>query len=198
MRSFLAIILLPCGLHSVICPVEKMYSNTGGFLGCSERGFLQDTFNRSTRLHAATFCWVCHVVCMWLEELDNTIGEFHVAWMGPNKKMKAAVWSVLERRHAEKSLRKKLFEPPPMPSEERPSSSAAHTSSSTFQELVNEPAKIPDQDANFPTQKLVEKTPMAIPLADESADVEKEQTKNTIEKPEVGGAGGVYDNAGTG
>ena len=86
MRSFLAIILLPCGLHSVICPVDKMYSSTGGFLGCSERGFLQDTFNRSTRLHAATFFWVCHVVCMWLEDLDNTIGEFHGSWMGTKKK----------------------------------------------------------------------------------------------------------------
>ena len=177
MRSFLAIIFLPCGLHSVICPVDKMYSSTGGFLGCSERGFLLDTSNRSTRLHAATFFWVCHVVCMWLEELDNTIGEFHDSWMGPKNKMKAAVWSVLTRRHVEKSLREKLFEPPPMPSEERPSSSAAHTSSSTFQELVNEPATIPVQDANFPTQELVEKTPMAIPSADESADVEEEQKK---------------------
>ena len=105
MRSFLAIILLPCGLHSVICPVDKMYSSTGGFLGCSERGFLQDTFNRSTRVHAATSFWVCHVVCMWLEDLDNTIGAFHDAWMGTKKKMEAAVWSVLTRRHAENSLR---------------------------------------------------------------------------------------------
>ena len=110
--------------------------------------------------------------------------------------MKAAVWSVLRRRHAENSLRTKLFEPPPMPSEERPSSSAAHTSSSTFQELVNEPAKIPDQDANFPTQELVEKTPMAIPSADESGDVEEEQKING--NAEVGGAGGVYGNAGKG